>query len=180
MMGPSSNSWMRRRLQHTASAMLARATSAKDALRQYLIKTFPLGYEILFTPGNLDEPLSAAIAGHRRFVRLMRQPGLRALLTDHPPLVYRPYRRYLATSFTKRTRRAVLNYHYVYLLKRVSTVFFSEILRNPPRLWQKTIGLDVFDISLSFTGELHHEGDLQLEFQENSVPLYYLSFTIVP
>ncbi len=169
------------RLQRrTARALRRRASAAKNALRQYLMRSFPIGYEILFTPGNIDEPLGAAIAGHREFVRLMRQPGLRALVTDYPLLVYRHYRRYLANSFTKRTRRAVLKQHYLYLLTRVNATFFSEILRNRPRLWHQTIGRDVFDIRLSFTGDLHHEGDLQLEFRENSIPLYYLSFTISP
>ena len=154
--------------------------SAKNALRWYLIKTFPIGYDILFTSGNFDETLWAAIAGHREFVRLMRQPHLRDLLTYHPPVVYRPYRRYLATSFTKKDRRTILKHHYGYLLTRIRKTFFFEISRNRPLLWQKAIGQDVFAIKLSFTGELHHEGDLLLEFQENSVRLYHLSFTIAP
>ncbi len=159
---------------------IALATSAKNALRRYLMKSFPIGYEILFTPGNFDEPLSDAIGGHRQIMRLMRRPGLRALVTDHPPMVYRSYRRYLATSFTKRVRREIFKYHYEYLLAGVSKTFFSEVLRSRPRLWQKTIGRDVLEIKLSFTAELQHEGDLLLEFQENSVPLYHLSFTIAP
>jgi uncharacterized protein VirK/YbjX len=47
-------------------------------------------------------------------------------------------------------------------------------------LWQETIEQRVFEIRLSFTGELHHEGDLLLEFLEDRVPLYHLSFTITP
>jgi len=55
-----------------------------------------------------------------------------------------------------------------------------EIVRDRPRLWEKTIGSHNFAIRLSFTNGLHHEGDLQLEFQADLVPLYHLSFTIAP
>jgi uncharacterized protein VirK/YbjX len=176
---PSSNS--RRALPLRASrALLGLATSAKAALRRYLMKAFPIGYEILFTPGNCDEPLSAVIGGHCQLVRLLEQPDLQALMAAHPEALYRPYRRYLATSFTKKARRAALMHHYRYLLPRISAAFLPAVLSNRPQLWQKCIGLDVFDIRLSFTGELHSEGDLLLEFQENGAPLYCLSFTITP
>jgi uncharacterized protein VirK/YbjX len=166
--------------QRQSRSLLALATALKQALRHYLMKSFPIGYEILFTPGNLDEPLSAVIAGHWRSMRLLAHPGLRALVAAHPQALYRPYRRYLATSFTKSARRAALQHHYAYLLPRISETFFPAVLNDRPQLWQKRIGLDVFDIRLSFTGELHHEGDLLLEFQHNGVPLYCLSFTIAP
>jgi uncharacterized protein VirK/YbjX len=165
---------------HQRGALLARAMSAKNSLRWYLIKTFPITYDILFTSGNFDETLPAVIAGHREFVRLMRQPRLRDLLTYDPHMIYRPYRRYLATSFTKRDRRSILQHHYGYLLTRISETFFLELTRNRLLLWQKTIGQDVFTIKLSFTGPLHHEGDFLLEFEENSLRLYHLSFTIAP
>ena len=156
------------------------AQSARYTVHRYLWKTFPIAYDILFTPGNFDETPWAVIAGHREFVRLMRQPRLRDLLTCHPSVVYRPYRRYLATSFTKKDRRTILKHHYGYLLTRFSDTFFFEISRNKILLWQKTLGQDVFTIKLSFTGELQHEGDLLLEFEENSVRLYHMSFTIAP
>ena len=110
----------------------------------------------------------------------MRQPRLRDLLTYDSHMIYRPYRRYLATNFTKKDRRSILQHHYGYLATRISEAFFFELTRNRPLLWQKTIGQDVFAIKLTFTGELHHEGDLLLEFEENSVRLYHLSLTIAP
>jgi uncharacterized protein VirK/YbjX len=174
-----SNLFMRMGIR-IASELSACASYGKNIVRRTLMASFPIGYEILFTPGNWDEPVGAMISGHRKFVRLMRQPGLRALLSDHPPVVYRPYRRYLATSFTKKVRRTVLSHHYAYLLTRVGNTFFSETLRVRPRLWRKAIGQDVFAVRLSFPGELHHEGDLLLEFLENSVALYHLSFSIAP
>ena len=118
------------------------------------------------------------ISGHREFARLMRQPRLRDLLASYPPVVYRPYRRYLATSFTKKDRRATLKHHYTYLLTRINDAFFSQISTNKILLWQKTVDDDVFTIKLSFTGVLQHGGDLLLEFAERSQRLFHMSFTI--
>jgi uncharacterized protein VirK/YbjX len=84
------------------------------------------------------------------------------------------------TSFTKKDRRTILKHHYSYLLARVTETFFFEICRNRIVLWQKTLGQDNFTIKLSFTGKLQHEGDLLVEFQQNSVRLYHMSFTIAP
>jgi uncharacterized protein VirK/YbjX len=109
------------------------AISAKNVLRR-------CRRALRFARSNFDESIFAVIAGHREIVHLMRQPGLRALMSDLPPMVYRCYHMYMATSFTKKARRAVLIEHYLYLLNRVNTTFFIEILENQPRLWQKTIG----------------------------------------
>jgi hypothetical protein len=67
-------------------------------------------------------------------------------------------------------------------LSRVRRAFFLEILRDRPRLWQRTIEQRVLEIrlSLTFAEDWHHEGDLLLEFLEDLVPLYHLSFTITP
>jgi uncharacterized protein VirK/YbjX len=160
----------------TITGRLSRITAP---LRAYLLGRFPLAY-ILFMPGNRDESFSALIAGHRDVVQLMQQPGPRELLRAHPLIIYRPYRRFLATSFTKQHRRAVLLHHYRYLLPRVTRGFFSDIAVNRPTMWERTIGTDQFSIALSFPGELQYEGDLLLEFRQNEVPLYSLSFTIAP
>jgi hypothetical protein len=104
--------------------LLDGATSAKNALRRCLMTSFPVAYEILFTRGNFDESIPALIAGHRAILRLMSHPGLRPLVADYPPMIYRPYRMYLASSFTKKARRAALEQHYAYLLPRVSRTFF--------------------------------------------------------
>jgi len=154
-------------------------TTPKDPLRAYLLRRFPLAY-FFFMPGNRDESLPALIAGHRAVVQLMQRPGPRELVKAHPLIIYRPYRRYLATCFTKKHRRAVLLHHYGFLLPRMAQPFFDEISRNAPAIWHQTIGADEFSIALTFPGELHHEGDILLEFRQNDVPLYSLSFSIAP
>jgi uncharacterized protein VirK/YbjX len=165
---------------HPRWARHSRLARAKKALAQRLLNAFPLGYEILFSPGNFDEPLIPAILGQRKLRRLLNQPSLGALRAEHPEIVYRPYLRYLATSFTKTARRAALYHHYATLAARVSNTFFAELLQQRPLLWQMRVGADLFDIRISFTCKLHHEGDLQLIFLRNSEPLYYLAFTITP
>jgi uncharacterized protein VirK/YbjX len=163
-----------------ATALLAIAARAKDALRQRLMSAFPLGYELWFSPGNFDEPLIAALAGHRKLKRILNRPSLRALRTENPEVIYRPYMRYLATSFTKSSRRAALCHHYARLAARVNDGFFTQLLQHRLSLWHSCVGADRFDIRISFTYKLHHEGDLQLVFLCNSAPLYYLAFTIAP
>jgi len=96
---------------HLARPWMLLALDARYALRRQLMRQFPLTYEIVFTPGNLDERLFPAIAGHRRLKRLLDQPGLAPLRTRHPEILYRPYRRYLASSFGKSRRRAALLHH---------------------------------------------------------------------
>lgn len=156
------------------------ATDAKCALREQLMRKFPLAYEILFTPGNLDERLLAAIAGHRRLKRLLDQPALAALRADHPEILYRPYRRYLARSFGKSRRRAALLHHYSRVGACVGDTFFQHLLQHRPCLWQQQLGAAHFAIRISFAPALHHEGDLQLIFLVDSQPLYYLAFSITP
>jgi uncharacterized protein len=167
-------------ISRAAGALRARAISVKNMLRRYLIRNFPVTYDILFTSGNFDETPGVLIREHREFVHMMSQPGLRDLMAHHPPIVYRPYRRYLAIGFKKRDRRTILKHHYGYLLAAASETFFCGIVRNKFLLWQQAVGENMLTIQLSFNGELHHEGDLLLDFQENSLRLYHLSFTVAP
>lgn len=153
---------------------------AKYALRRQLMRKFPLTYEIVFTPGNLDERLLPAIAGHRRLKRLLNQPDLATLRARHPEILYRPYRRYLASSFGKSRRRAALFHHYSRVSACVSATFFQQLLLHRPSLWQQQLGAVDFAIRISFAPALHHEGDLQLIFEVDSQPLYYLAFSITP
>jgi uncharacterized protein VirK/YbjX len=170
---------------HKLASQLARpwmllALDAKYALRKQLMRKFPLTYEILFTPGNLDERLVPAIAGHRRLKRLLDQPALAPLRARHPEILYRPYRRYLANSFGKGRRRAALLHHYSRFGACVGATFYQLLLQQRPPLWQQQLGGADFAIRISFTAALHHEGDLQLIFEIDSQPLYYVAFSITP
>lgn len=167
-------------ISRTAGALRVRAISVKNTLRKFLIRNFPVTYDILFTSGNFDETPGVLIREHRAFVQMMKQEGLRELMTHHPPIVYRPYRRYLATGFKKKDRRTILKHHYGYVLATASEKFWCSIAQNKLPLWQQTAGENILTIQMSFAGELHHEGDLLLEFLENSVRLYHLSFTVAP
>lgn len=168
------------RYPKTLSMFASYAVSTRVVLRALLVRHFPLAYKILSTPGNLDESPVAVIAGQLAVIRLMKRPGPRDLLQRHPQIIYRSYRKYLATSFTKKSRRAVLLHHYTYLLPRMKGIFFGEISSKHTQIWQIDIGPDHFCITFSFPGELHHEGDILLDFLQNHVPLYSLSFSIAP
>lgn len=177
---PSDDAALRER-NPPANASVAVEVSPRAAVRR-LFRNGPTGSlsNFLLRRGNFDESILAAIVGHWEILNIMRRPQLRVLTREHPKLVYRPFRGYLATCFRKKQRRQILREHYLYLTNRLSESFFSQIARDKPRLWQEPIGQDTFAIVVSFPGEHHYEGDLLLEFQINGVALYHLSFTIAP
>jgi uncharacterized protein VirK/YbjX len=147
----------------------------------HTIRESPLGFAIKLCDGtNWDESVLAMLREHFKVLSIMRRPLMRPLLRHYPMVTYRYFGTYIATSFTKKVRRDILKAHYLYLADKVKEGFFSEVLRVKPTLWRAIIDGDKFAIALSFTHKQHYEGDLLLEFQKNAVPLYHLSFTIVP
>jgi uncharacterized protein VirK/YbjX len=130
---------------------------------------------------NFDESIVAAVAGHRGTLEIMRRPQLRVLIQEHPEVVYRPFRGYLATNFGKKERREALQEHYRYLTDALGESFFLQIVQGNHTLWRRHIDQDGFSVTLSFPPSAEHdEGDLLLDFQSSGVPLYRLSFSVAP
>lgn len=163
----------------------ADASGADRVVRRLALRwpfpTNPITGLLLFLRlNNLDEPIFAAIAGHWGLLRILRHPKLRAFMSQHPQLAYRPFRTYLARSFGKKQRRQILAAHYLYLSDRLSESFFSLTARRKIRLWQLCVDQQTYSITVSFSGQTHCEGDLLLEFQLDGLPLYHLGFAIAP
>jgi uncharacterized protein VirK/YbjX len=137
------------------------------------------GYK-LFHRQLWDEPIRSMIAGHVEVARVMGRPQTRALMRHHPRLLNVYFGGYLAKSFSKKMRRAILKEHYTYLANRVGETFFDELVGNKPKLWHTTIDDQHYAVTLAFNRRHHTEGDLMLAFEENSVQLYVISFTIAP
>ena len=162
------------------------AFSGVDRVMSRLVVRWPFlrnpitGLLLFLRLNNLDESIFSAIAGHRGLLRILRHPKLQVFMSEHPQLVYRPFRRYLAKSFGKQQRRQILAAHYLYLSNRLSESFFSLTARRKIRLWQLCIDKQTYAITVSFSGHTHCEGDLLLEFQLDGVPLYHLGFAIAP
>ena len=171
----------RRRIVAPAAASDAyRIPRRRLALRWPFLRNPITGLLLFLRLNKLDESIFAAIAGHFALLRILRHPKLRVLMSEHPQLVYRPFRRYLAKSFGTKQRRQILAAHHLYLTDRLSESFFALIARKKIRLWQLCMGEQTYSITLSFSGHFHHEGDLLLEFQLDSLTLYQLGFAIAP
>ena len=137
------------------------------------------GYK-LFHRKLWDEPIRSMITGHVEVARVISSPQTQALLREYPRLANIYLGAYLAKSFSKKIRREILKEHYTYLSRLVSTEFFAQVVRNRSMLWHRTLDEKQYAITLAFNLRHHSEGDLLLSFEENSVPLYLISFTIAP
>jgi uncharacterized protein VirK/YbjX len=87
---------------------------------------------------------------------------------------------YLAKSLGKKARREALKFHHQYLTQRVTASFYEQILQDRLTLWSELIDEDCYAISMSFNPNWHAPGDLSLAFERNNIPIYEVSFTIVP
>ena len=127
-----------------------------------------------------DESLFAAVLGHLEVVRIVNG-GIGQPLTKHSANYANKYiKKYLASSFSKKSCREILKFHHAYLAKHVHGSFYHEILWKEPILWREVIGDDQYTVVISFNTIWHSEGDLSLVFKKNTNPLYESSFTIVP
>jgi uncharacterized protein VirK/YbjX len=128
-----------------------------------------------------DESIVAVVIGHLKVARTMNRPGTLALTKRYPNLV-RAYlnSNYLAKSFSRKTRREILKFHYEYMMEYVVESFFEQIVESSCILWSKIINDNRYAISLSFNSKSYREGDLSLIFSKNNISLYEISFTVVP
>jgi uncharacterized protein VirK/YbjX len=127
-----------------------------------------------------DESVVAMVAGHVEIIRAMNHRGTLPLAKRYPNLVIKYFRGYLAKSFTRKIRREILEFHHRYLMQHVIESFYTQILEGGSVLWTRVAGKEGYTISLSFNPQAHYEGDLTLTFSQNDMPLYEISFTVVP
>ncbi len=127
----------------------------------------------------LDESFVAIVIGHLEVVRIMNHRGTLLLTKRHPDLLVKYFRNYLAKSFSKKTRREIMKFHYQFL-EHICASFHEQILDNGPVLWSDIKDDNSYTISLSFNSKWHNEGDISLTLNQNDISLYEISFTIVP
>ena len=127
-----------------------------------------------------DESIVAMMIGHFEVVRIMNCSGARALTKRYPNYVNKYVTDYLAKRFSKKSRREILKFHHQYLMEHVTESFYEQILQSRSVLWNEIVDENSYAISLSFSPQWHSEGDLSLTFDRNDIPLYEISFTIVP
>ncbi|WP_229725239.1 DUF535 family protein [Hymenobacter baengnokdamensis] len=109
----------------------------------------------------------------------MVTPALNQLLERQPRFLYKYLSRYIALSFSRTTRLAVLLNHYDFLTDFVGPGFFN-LVASQPVIWQEQRGTDRFAISLSYPSVVGFEAELSLNLMSNGVLLQVVSFVIVP
>ena len=128
----------------------------------------------------LDESIVTMYIRHFEIVRVMNRRGTLPLTKRYPNLVIKYFGKYLARSFSKKSRREILKFHHQYLMEHVTESFYEQIFENGSVLWNEIIDDNRYTISLAFNSKWHMEGDLSLIFSQNDIPLYEISFTVVP
>jgi uncharacterized protein VirK/YbjX len=127
-----------------------------------------------------DESVIANLLGHLEVVRILNGCGGRALTKQQPSYANKYVFGYLAKSFPKKLRREILKFHHQYLFNHVSETFYEQILQSRSILWSEIIDENCYAVSVSFNSDFHSEGDISLTFDKNGIPLYEISFSIVP
>jgi uncharacterized protein VirK/YbjX len=126
-----------------------------------------------------EEPLAAAIAGHRQMRALFDQPELR-LLKARPGIVRKYLSVYLAKGFSRQTRRQIVSHHYHYLAANAAPDFYARILSQPFVLWRQADEGIPLQIALIPNLGSRYEGELSLVFSAMEISVFELSFTIAP
>jgi uncharacterized protein len=129
---------------------------------------------------TFKESIITVLTGHLKIVRVMNRGGTITLTKRYPNLSTKYFGSYLAKSFSKKSRREILKFHYEYLTEHVCESFYEQILEGESILWNEMIDDSRYTILLSFNSEWHREGDLSLIFSQNNAALYEISFTFVP
>ena len=130
----------------------------------------------------LAEPIAVIITEHGEVIRVLNQANIRPFIKRYPSAATKYFGRYLAKSFSanRNSRREILKCHYQHLAKHVTDTFFEKMLEDKIVLWDEVIDGDSYTISLSPEVKFPHQGDLKLTFGQNKIPIYELSFTVVP
>ena len=117
---------------------------------------------------------------HLKLVRTLDRSGARSLLRRYPHYANKYFHLYLLKQLHRRTRRNILAFHHRYLSQHTTASVYDAVFNDRPTLWTKVIGGARYSISLSFDHDGHAEGDLSLLFEKDDIPIYEMSFAIVP
>jgi uncharacterized protein VirK/YbjX len=126
------------------------------------------------------ETIVRTIVEHLEVLRVLNGGGARALIKRDPNYANKYFRPYLAKSFSKSAKRAILKFHHQFLLNHVNESFYERISQGGWVLWSETIEESRYAISMSFDAQWHSEGDVSLALYRNDILLYLTSFSIVP
>ena len=76
-----------------------------------------------------DETIVATIVQHFQVIRVLYRSGAQALIKRYPHYANKYVHKYLMKSFSKKTRREVLKFHYQYLARHVTDSFCDRLCK---------------------------------------------------
>jgi uncharacterized protein len=156
------------------------SAAAGSFLRRLLKEGMSADVVSLFRRTILNEPLSATVGGHLNVCRSFGSQQIQPLTKRFPNFSNKYLSSYLAKSFNKAARREILLHHYRFLAEHARSDFYEEIVGRQYVLWQNRTQKNCFAIALSIDFQRHEEGDLSLIFLSDDIPLFHLSFSILP
>lgn len=122
----------------------------------------------------------ANLPGHMRLVRALEQPHMAALTASRPKLEYKYLNAYLARSFSRNIRLGMLTNHYRYLAEHVNETLLVQAFDERARLWEERRENCWLRIVLLYPYSHEYEGEFSLVFETDALPIYEVSFSIVP
>lgn len=112
-------------------------------------------------------------------IKAFRLPNIKGLRFKRRMIAIKYVGTYLARSFDCRCRGYCLINHYRFLNDHLTRECIGLIAESEVILWEEPFINDLLSIAMNFP-IYDTEGDLCLRFKINSIPIYYMTFTIIP
>ena len=114
-----------------------------------------------------------------KIIRILLRHEVRPVIIVSPMTFFNNFRTYLSDNFSFRKSSEILYCHYYFLVKKLSANFFYLISNSEILLWQATVGIHCYTITLKLTPMDHStEGELWLSLKMDNQNIFFVSFTI--
>jgi uncharacterized protein VirK/YbjX len=87
---------------------------------------------------------------------------------------------YLVLGLKPKFRAAAFAHHYRFMQRNLSEDLLHEILFDEVLVWRRNVEDNNYQITLTFSHPINHEGEFSLYFGVNGARVFVLSFTVVP
>ncbi len=114
------------------------------------------------------------------FINVMMLKNMKHLVWHHPGIIYQCFSNcYLALSFDVKSRLFMLTSHYCFINRFMKDGFIENIVHDCIVVWNNAANDNNYAITLTYP-EYADDGNLELVLNVNSIPIYRLSFNIIP
>ena len=117
---------------------------------------------------------------HSKLSKSLAISCFRDAVKDQPGIPYKYVGSYLARFFSTEERLRILTNHFQFFQDRFGVPSNRIFPSHGLTVWSKTVGTDLFSISMSLPDRAFMEGDMGLVFSMNESVLHTMSFSFVP